>query len=163
MYDYEEEDYLHAYEHGVRELTGLPVVHQNHALRRTIELVTKENAELRRKIEKMDIETGLAEFYKLQAEVALAQTIRASSVLTVSTIVSCAVAGIMFFTGMPWLAISMAWALGGGFLFYRVASLIWPNKYDNLNVMERRLEVRKAAIEVDKVYRNAVQKEEAAI
>lgn len=115
---------------------------------------------MKRKIEKSRIDVSLAEFYKLQAEVALAQTIRASSVLSVVTFITTVIAGIMFFTGMPWIAVSVAWAFAGGFLFYRVASLIWPNKYDNLNVMERRLEVRKAAIEVDRAYRNAAQEEE---
>lgn len=107
------------------------------------------------------IDVGLAQFYKLQAEVALQQTIRANKVVLWSVLVSwvMTVAMILMHAGIAF------WIWGficGVITTYKVASLVWPKKYDNLNIAERRLELNKAELEVERVMRDAVREEETA-
>lgn len=160
--DYLEEDFERSMDYAVREFTGLPsVINIDQPTTAFTRGLIRENVELKRKLEQTNTDVDLADFYRLQAEVALAQTIRSSSILTFSTLGS-----IVLFIGLILLDAGWAiypWAgISGMLAAYRIVSLICPLKYDNLNVMGRRLDLKKAEVEVQRTFNNACKKEEVS-
>lgn len=106
---------------------------------------------VKRKISCKSQDVRLAEFYVLQAEIALAQTKRANRTLLISIITSVVMTVVLSYTHAGWGL--WPWSIVSGILVaYRVISWIWPEKHDNLNVLARKVELEQAKLEVQRMY-----------